>query len=213
MIEAVYRQVKKNYTLVQRDMGDLKELKKGVYRFVFEAYEVKDVGNLFFIDMSAMLGLMKMETAVLTPIQRDLSFVNLDVVHAMGNDTYLFEMYDTSLAKTDLSCFDPLKEKYASLPPYETKPRWYDSWRLSPSIGKRGKKISTQGEKMLTEHLNLYLRLLGEAPACDPEKKREKNRGYVDRLLAEGGPAVDSMKKLLGEEKTEELIRRSMYDV
>ena len=74
-------------------------------------------------------------------------------------------MYDTCLTKTDLCCFDPMKEKYASLPPYEAKPRWYDSWCLSPSIGKRGKKISVQGEDMLAEHLELYLRLLAEAPA------------------------------------------------
>ena len=36
MIEAVYRQVKKDYTLVQRDMGDLKELKKQYTEKMYE---------------------------------------------------------------------------------------------------------------------------------------------------------------------------------
>lgn len=213
MRDEILRRIREKYPLIPREMGELKELKKGMYRFNFECYRVGEIGNLFAIDMSAMFGLMKMETVVLTPIERDLSFCNFDVVHAMGTDTCIFEMYDTGISERDLSSFDPLKEKYADLPAYETKPRWYDSWRLSPSIGKRGKGLAARGEEMLEEHLNEYLRLLAQAPACDPEEKRERNRRYVDRLLAEGGAAVDSMKKLLGEEKTDRLIRRFMFDV
>ena len=85
--------------------------------------------------------------------------------------------------------------------------------RLLEDTRKVSSWLAARGEEMLEEHLNEYLRLLAQAPACDPGEKRERNRRYVDRLLAEGGAAVDSMKKLLGEEKTDRLIRRFMFDV
>lgn len=213
MKEQVLSKVKKEYTIVQRDMGDLAEIKRGLYRFSSEAYTVGGVGNLFFISMSAMFGLMKMETAVLTPVFRDLSFCNMDTVHALGNDTGIFEMYRTCLQETELTPFEAIREKYRQLPDYHTSPRWYDALSLSSSMGKKGKGIEGQLEMMLGDCLDLYLTLLKQAPICSADEKRAANRSYVDRLLSEGGAAVDSMKKIIGLEKTETLIRRFMYDV
>ena len=61
--------------------------------------------------------------------------------------------------------------------------------------------------------LSFYLDCLSKAPGCDPDVKKEKNRAYAERLLSEGGVAVDSMKKISGEEKTSRLIREYMYAV
>ena len=72
MRDEILRRIREEYPLIPREMGELKELKKGMYRFDFECYRVGEIGNLFAIDMSAMFGLMKMETVVLTPIERDL---------------------------------------------------------------------------------------------------------------------------------------------
>ena len=61
--------------------------------------------------------------------------------------------------------------------------------------------------------LSFYLDYLSKAPECDPDAKKEKNRAYAEWLLSEGGVAVDSMKKIIGEEKTSRLIREYMYAV
>jgi hypothetical protein len=211
MKETILNELKKRYTLEKRDMGDMKNIHKGMYNFDCEAYTVKDIGNLFFIEMKALFGLMKMETTVLTPVNKDLSFCNFDIIKAMGNETHMFEMYRSAIKDTDLSAFNAIKEKYSDLENYETEKRWYDDCRLESSICKKGKKISEKAEAMLKECLDLYLELLDKAEDCDPEAKKEKTKEYVDRLLSEGGAAVDSMNKIIGKEKTAKLVREFMY--
>lgn len=211
MKETILNELKKRYTLEKRDMGDMKNIHKGMYNFDCEAYTVKDIGNLFFIEMKALFSLMKMETTVLTPVNKDLSFCNFDIIKAMGNETHMFEMYRSAIKDTDLSAFNAIKEKYSDLENYETEKRWYDDCRLESSICKKGKKISEKAEAMLKECLDLYLELLDKAEDCDPEAKKEKTKEYVDRLLSEGGAAVDSMNKIIGKEKTAKLVREFMY--
>lgn len=211
MKETILNELKKRYTLEKRDMGDMKNIHKGMYNFDCEAYTVKDIGNLFFIEMKALFSLMKMETTVLTPVNKDLSFCNFDIIKAMGNETHMFEMYRSAIKDTDLSAFNAIKEKYSDLENYETEKRWYDDCRLESSICKKGKKISEKAEAMLKECLDLYLELLDKAEDCDPETKKEKTKEYVDRLLSEGGAAVDSMNKIIGKEKTAKLVREFMY--
>ena len=200
------------FTLRRKDMGDLARVKKGPMLFDFETYDIDGVGNLFFIDMKGLFGLMKMQTAVITPVHRDLSFCNFDAVHAMGNDTLIFEIYDTCLQPTDLSCFGAIAEKYADLPDAPSSPRWYDEIRLA-GIAKKGKKQAAAQEPIMKECLAAYLELLDRAPQCDAEAKTAANRKYAEGLLNNGGPAVDSMKKMIGEERTEKLVREFMYAV
>ena len=211
MKEIVIRELKKHFTLKSKDMGDYKTIKKGLFHFECENYEIENVGNLFFIKLNAMLGLMKMETAVITPIYKDASFGNIDIVKAMGNDTYIMEMYDTALHQEDLSGFDYLKTKYGIIREYDSQPRWYDELRLSSTISKKGRNISKQADALMLEWLQQYIKLLLNAEACDPEEKIKRNKKYSDRLISEGGMAVDSLTKMIGAEKTATLIRKYMY--
>ena len=154
-----------------------------------------------------------METYVIAPYEKDLSFCNLDTVEAMGNDTCLFEMYQTSLHKEDLSAFMSIKEKYQDLPDYDGGEHWYDSVRLSSSIGKKGKKIMLRSNEMLKDCLMIYLEALKNAPVCDKEAKKEVTRKYVEQLISEGGMAVDGLSKMIGKEQTTKLIKEYMYHV
>ena len=209
----IIEELSKAYQLLPVDMRELSDIRKGLTNFHCETYQIKDIGNLFFIEMKAVFGLMKMDTAVITPVQKDLSFCNFDAVHAMGNDTFIFEMYRTCTEEADLSAFDALKEKFRASADYQAQPRWYDSWRLPAYLAKKGKGKAEEQEQMMKECLSFYLDLLAKAPGCDPHQKTEKNRAYAERLLSEGGVAVDSMKKMIGEEKTSRLIRKFMYAV
>ena len=47
--------------------------------------------------MNAFLGLMKMETAVLSMTGKDVPLLNLDWVRAFGKETQIVELYDTQL--------------------------------------------------------------------------------------------------------------------
>ncbi len=207
----IRQELGKRYVLKERNMGDLKTIKKGVYHFESESYEIEGIGNLFIIDLKAMMGLMRMETVVITPVYRDLSFCNFDTVRAAGQTTAMFEMYKTSLRDEDLSSFDYIRDKYAHIRDYASQPRWYDALKLSSCIAKKGKRIAGTAENMLVECLVRYLELLDKAPKCDPQAKIAANRQYVDRLISEGGVAVDSLSKIIGHEKCAELIEKYMY--
>ena len=213
MNESILSALSGRYRLTKRDMGDLAEIRSGMTRFCCEAYRIEEIGNLFFIDMKAAFGLMKMETAVLTPTKRDLSFCNFDAVHAMGNDTLIFEMYRTCIRDTDLSSLDAVKAGAADIPGYTPAPRWYDAYRLSPSVAKKARRAASSHEALMQRFLEGYLALLDQAPVCDEAEKLAVTRPYVDRLLAEGGMAVDGMKKMIGAERTERLVREFMYGV
>ena len=213
MKEKILKTLNGRYSLEKRDMGALSHIHKGLYYFHCETYAIKDIGNLFFIEMKALFGLMKMETMVLSPEYKDLSFCNLDTINAMGNDTYLFEMYRSSLKDSDLSAYDKIRKDYACLPDYQTVPRWYDEYKLSSCLGKKGKKISADGERMLEDCFRLYLDLLHKAENCDPQKKKAETAKYVDRLIKEGGAAIDSMNKIIGQDMTGELVRKFMYNI
>ena len=125
----------------------------------------------------------------------------------------MFEMYDTSISKTDLSSFNDIKDKYSHLENYISKSRWYDEYKLDSCIAKKGKKIQKDAENMLEECFDKYLELLDKAQNCDRKEKNKAVKKYVDRLISEGGVAVDSMKKIIGEEKTAKLVREYMYGV
>ncbi len=77
-------------------------------------------------------------------------------------------------------------------------------------------KAALQSDYRLTprdmgELARAYLGLLRQTPACGKEEKRAATAAYVDGLLTNGGPAVDSMKKIIGPEKTARLVRAFMY--
>ena len=154
MKDYICRETSKAYKLIPVDMGELADIKKGLTNFHCETYEIRDIGNLFFIEMKAMFGLMKMNTAVITPVRKDLSFCNFDAVHAMGNDTFIFEMYRTCIEDTDLSAFDTVKEKYRDSADYQAQPRWYDSWRLPAYLAKKGKGKTEEQEQMMKDCLS-----------------------------------------------------------
>ena len=156
----IIEELSKAYQLIPVDMGELSDIRKGLTTFHCETYQIKDIGNLFFIEMKAMFGLMRMDTAVITPAQKDLSFCNFDAVHAMGNDTFIFEMYRTCTEEADLSAFAALKEKFRASADYQAQPRWYDSWRLPAYLAKKGKGKAEEQEQMMKECLSFYLVLL-----------------------------------------------------
>lgn len=212
MKKMVIDKLSSKYTLEKRDMSDLSHIKSAVSTFDCDAYTIKGIGNLFFINMNSIFSLMKMESMVITPIYKDLSFGNFDIVDVMNRQTMIFEIFQSSINKNDFSSYKTISDKYSYLNNYELSASWYDELKLI-SLSKKGKNIRSDGMKMLEECVDLYIELLDKAENCDPEMKKQEIRKYVDRLLNEGGVAVDAMKKMIGKDKTEILVRKYMYDI
>ena len=205
--------VGKKYALSPVDVGEFARLKANGMNFTVEAYEARGLGHVSVMRAKGFFGLMKMDTLMIVPKEKDLPLYSYDRIHAMGNDTLIVELYDTLTEALELSALDEIKEKYAQLPERDPGKHWYDNIKLPQSISKKGKKAQTNDlDALMTEHFIAYL----NAPAgevSDKTKKKELSVAYVNGLLSQGGPSTDVFKKTFGEEKTDKLFKEVLFGV
>lgn len=206
----------RNYTVTREDIGDDARLSKSGMEFSTESYTVEGLGHLCVLSMKAMLGLMKMETVVLSSFDKDMPLFNLDWVKAFGKETQISELYDTQIepyAQDKLDRFSKIKEADGDLTDYSSGPAWYDSIIYPCSYHKTGKGISERLSAAAEKYINEFCSQIAEAPDCDTEEKKEKVRGFARTLVEKGGPAVNQVTKLFGSETAERLILGHMYGV
>lgn len=211
MTNKILNLIKSKYKLKPLDTGEFSKLKANGMTFNITAYHAEGLGHISVMTASGFLGLMKMDTIIITPDETDLPLYSYDRIYAMGNDTLLVELYDTMVTKMDFSSLETVKQKYSDLPERDPGTHWYDSIRLPGSISKKGKKKqSGKFDSFALEHFETYLNL--PAPKLvSPEEKKKKSDYYVNGLLSNGGPSTDVFIKKFGKEKTEKLFKTVLF--
>ncbi len=213
MVTKIIEQIAQYYKIQPRDVGEFQTFKAKGMKFSCSAFEVVGLGHLSVMTAVGFFGLMKMDTLVICPENKDIPLFSYDRIYAMGNDTLIMELYDTCLQPVnDLSKIEAVKEKYARLPERVLKdgPKeyWYDDIRYPQSIAKKGKK-KDNFDALALEYIQAYLQTDG-AP-CAYEEKVKKTAYYTEGLLSHGGAATDVLKAELGEEKTAKLLRSVLF--
>lgn len=212
MINTFLEVVKKQFVLEEKDVGEFKQQKVSGMKFEIQQFYAKDLGNISIMSAKGFLGLMKMDTFIVNPVEKDLPLFSYDRIHAMGNDTFIIELYDTMLGECKLDSVSKVKEQYGELPEHDLGTHWYDSIKLKESIAKKGKKDQTQKFDLLAkEYLEAYLNGANQLPEVNKEDKKKKASVYVEGLLEHGGPSTDVFKKKIGLEKTAELFRQVLF--
>ncbi len=212
MIQKMLRTITDQYHLNAITIGEYSKMKVNGMNFDIWAFHAEGLGHVSAMVAKGFFGLMKMDTLIINPTEKDMPLFSYDRVHAMGNDTLIYELYDTILEKADLNRVEDVKEKYRSLPDHDLGKHWYDSIKLAVSLSKKGKKAHTPDfDKCAMEYLEAYLADAAEADYCEPAGKKEKASVYVEGLLSNGGPSTDVFKKGLGPEKTAELFRNILF--
>lgn len=194
-------------------------VKVGVLRFTIQRYEVAGIGNLSVMNGTALFGLLKMKTVLLTPLYRDAPLFSYDRIRAAGSDTLLIELYNTLLAgsaaawETQNARLSALKSTYSQLAEHELGTHWYDALKLPCSVSKKGKsKACTAAfDELYAKYLAQYLLWLESAPACDPMSKAKAEERYVGGLIENGGPSTDAFVKAIGRDKTAALFRKVLF--
>lgn len=212
MIQQMLRAVTGQHHLIGMDLGEYRKMNISGMTFQVYAFYAEGLGRVSAMTASGFLGLMKMDTLIINPTDVDLPLLSYDRVHAMGNDTLIYELYDTNLGTPDLAALDAVRDAAKDLPDHDLGEHWYDSIKLRQSLSKKGKKAHKEAfDKTAMGYLQAYLNLAGTAQPCDPNRKMEKASVYVEGLLKNGGPSTDVFKKGLGEEKTGDLFRRILF--
>ena len=211
MINMLLNTIKEKHNLNPIDIKSFSNFKANGMKFEVEAYHAEGLGHVSVMKASGFLGLMKMETVIIVPKEKDLPLYSYDRIYAMGNDVLIVELYDTMINKIDFSLLDLIKEKYVNIAERDPGTHWYDYMKLAESISKIGKKKNSNEFDLLTlEHLKAYLNICNEK-IIDNEKKIELSSKYVNGLLDNGGPSTDVFIKMFGREKTEKLYNEVLF--
>lgn len=212
MIEKLLKNIESKYPLIPQDAGDYSVLKASGMKFSVRAYRAEGLGWVSLMTASGFFGLMKMDTLIINPTEVDMPLLSYDRVLAMGNDTLIYELYDTMVGQHPLTALEKAKGRTAILPDHDLGAHWYDSIKLPQSLSKKGKKLSTPAfNDAALQYMTAFLKDAREAPGCDAESKREKASVYVEGLLSHGGPSTDVFKKSIGDEKTASLFRTVLF--
>lgn len=215
MTNKILELIKKNHTLTPKSVGDFKTFKAKGMTFQCSAFDAEGLGHVSVMRAKGFFGLMKMDTLVVAPIDKDLPLLSYDRIYSMGNDTLFIELFDTmGDNKVSLSSIANVKSRFAHLPERlsegEDPKHWYDDIRFPETTSKKGKKGDTAGFDAYTlEYVSAYLSLEGDA--CDAAEKIARTEVYASGLISQGGPATDVFKQEFGEEKTGEIIRRVLF--
>lgn len=215
MTAQILNLLKSKYPLVQKDIGEFETFKVKGMTFTCAAYEAQGLGHVSVMQAKGFFGLMKMDTIVIAPTDKDLPLISYDRIYAMGNDTLIIEFYDTmGENKVDASPLAAINEKYAYLPERfeegKEPKHWYDDIRLPETINKKGKKKNSGDFDAYTlESFSAYLEL--NAENCDKEEKLTRTRAYSNGLISNGGPAVNVFKSEMGDERAAEVIHTVLF--
>jgi len=212
MTDKMLRLIGSCHKLTELDCGEFAKQKVSGMHFSIRRFAAEGLGSVSVMKASGFLGLMKMDTLIITPTEKDLPLFSYDRVLAMGNDTLIFELYDTLLGECDLRALEQVKQANSALPQHDMGEHWYDPIKLDVSLAKKGKKAHRAAfDKCAEDYLAAFLRCAKTAAACDSGEKRSKGSVYVEGLLQHGGPSTDVFVKAIGKEKTAQLFRKVLF--
>lgn len=211
MVKKILDIIGNEFELNELEVGEFKQFKAKGMKFDIQAYHANGLGHVSVMKAVGFFGLMKMDTVIVVPKEKDLPLYSYDRIYVMGNDTLIVELYNTMVNESDFSSLDEIKNKYHDISERDPGVHWYDSIKLSQSISKKAKKKSRdQLDLLALEHLKSYLSVEVES-LSEVEKKHELSARYVDGLLEHGGPSTDVFVKMFGLENTKKLYKEILF--
>lgn len=211
ILGALIEKINAAHPMTKLDVGEYAEIKAPMMKFEISAYKAEGLGHVSVMSMSGMLGLMKMDTIIINPKDRDLPLLSYDRVYAAGNDTFIVELYDTMATPIEMTALGNVKSDAAALPANDLGEHWYDNIKLPESLSFKGKKNhESEFDRVALAAMDAYL-AAEDNGELDASVKAEKSDLYVEGLLKNGGPSTSVFLKLFGEEKTADLFRTVLF--
>lgn len=187
--------LREKFTLREVTPSQYKTMGGVMMKFRLEQYAVEGLGNLCVLRTRAMLGLMRLVTAVITPSGgKNVPFLLIDTMDMGKKHLCYVEYYDCTASGADRDLLLRAGAPYRDLPDYSEKPAWYIAERMEGSLIKTGDKGRL--EDMARDALKAYAQQALAAPA-KPENL-EKLAIFQRRMLEDGNPSTAALTKTLG---------------
>ena len=101
MIEGMLSAIRAQFPLTEMSCGQYHNMKVKGMKFVIRRFKAEGLGTVSTMAATGFLGLMKMDTMIINPTAVDMPLLSYDRVRALGNDTLIFELYDTLLEQQE----------------------------------------------------------------------------------------------------------------
>lgn len=182
-------------------------------RFTTRQYALEGFGNLFTMDTTAMGGLMKLTTLVLTPSSGgNVPFLLIDTMEMRKKRLAYVEYYDCTAGGASLPESEGQGAEFAALPDYGEKPAWYVPRRTPYSLIKGGEGADAGAlSAMVRTCLERYLRAAGTARR--DSASLEGLRAFQRDMLTLGNPSSATLEKVLGKEGAKVMFRTAIMPV
>ena len=215
--EAVKALTAKKYRLIPADIAEYKSMKYPaavpIMRFNTSQFKVDGLGNLFIMETSAMLGLMKLTTIVFTPRARTaLPFLLIDGMSMAKKNLCYIEYYDLTGYGCKIDCSESQRAEFANIPDYSEAEAWYISHRAPYSLIKGGKGVKK--DVLDDMALKCIRRYLSSAKPCnDAEKHYDNLKAFQRRMIEKGNPSSATLEKLLGKNGATKMFETAIMPV
>ena len=210
---------KKEYELEELDIGEFKTVY--IYKilpFKSEEYYIKGLGVLSVMTLN--LGAMQMITFNLNPFEKDIPQMAIDYMIILNQRKILFEIYNLMIDsendnyKEFLKKVEEIKGNYTDLKDFSSNEDWRSKY-FSDTIYKSGNPLN-EGKllNLFKDVLNAYIEYAKKEKDLDSEQKAKKVeaiKDFSDKLVENGGVAINNFKKSLGDEKTKEFLGKVLY--
>ena len=120
MINQILDNIRSKYVLNEIEVKEFSKFKAKGMKFSIQAYHAKGLGHVSVMKANGFFGLMKMDTVIIVPQEKDLPLYSYDRIYAMGNDTLIVELYDTMVNRSEFLTLDNVKNKYPPSSPSPT---------------------------------------------------------------------------------------------
>lgn len=204
----------KRYVRVERDEYtdfDYPKLLK-LMRFHTERHCVDGYGHFMTMHTHTALG-MELLTASFMPGEGlQVPYCLIDIMTVGKKRTVFVEYYDCTVQKPDMPRLEQVGSRYAALPEYSEKPKWYVGERAPYSLIKCGGKSD---ESLLEEMIfasicayNAEISLADDDPANNTGLK-----AFRERMINEGNPSSAVLEKVFGKEGAKEFFIRCVMPI
>lgn len=93
MINTFLNVVKKQFVLEEKDVGEFKQQKVSGMKFEIQQFYAKDLGNISIMSAKGFFGLMKMDTFIVNPVEKDLPLCNVHMLSYLLRNTYSYTCF------------------------------------------------------------------------------------------------------------------------
>ena len=175
------------YRLIPSDIGEDALMKAKGMTFTTGSYEVEGLGHLCVLRMKAFA----MKGGKVPVVKTGDSW-----------KTHLYEL---------LTPMTAIRDRDSDLKDYCPGDHWYDDIKYPCSYSKKDRNAAGRFNAAARSYLRTYLKQAESAKPCGESEKTVLIRNYAEQLISKGGPAVDQVTRLFGDDFARRLILRHMY--